>query len=139
MKVRSIMTHKVHVIEPDQPVIEAARMMSRLDVGVLPVCSNDKLVGMVTDRDIITRVVGENRDVRITRVAECMTSPVFCSFEDEDVGSLVNLMEEKQIRRVAVLSRENRLVGIVSLGDLATETHNHELSGETLERISEAA
>lgn len=140
MRVRRIMTPSVYTVTADEPVITAARLMRDKDVGAVPVCSRDgRLVGMVTDRDIVVRVIGNDRDPRIARVAECMTSPVFRCYEDEEVDTLAELMEEKQIRRVAVLNRQDRLVGIVSLGDLAIKTHNRELSGEALETVSQAA
>jgi CBS domain-containing protein len=111
--------------------------MRQLDVGSLPVCENERLVGMLTDRDITVRCVSEGFDPRTDLVREVMTPQVVYCFEDQDVTEAAKLMKEKQIRRLAVLNRQKRLTGIVSLGDLAVEAGNEQLAGETLEGISE--
>jgi CBS domain-containing protein len=111
--------------------------MSRLEVGPLPVCDGAQLVGMLTDRDITIRATATGRDPNTTRVHEVMTPEVVYCFEDQDVEIAAQMMEMRQIRRVPVLNRGKRLVGIVSLGDLAVETGNRDLGGETLEHISE--
>jgi CBS domain-containing protein len=137
MQVRDVMTSKVEVIAPTATLQEAAEKMSRLEVGPLPVCDGARLVGMLTDRDITIRATAHGRDPTTTRVHEVMTPEVVYCFEDHDVEIAAQMMEMRQIRRVPVLSRGQRLVGIVSLGDLAVETGNRDLGGETLERISE--
>jgi CBS domain-containing protein len=111
--------------------------MRELDVGSLPVCDNDRLVGMVTDRDITVRATAGARDPAATWVRDVMTPGIVYCFEDQDVREAARLMEEKQIRRVAVLNRDKRLVGIVSLGDLAAETRDEQLVGGTLGAVSE--
>ncbi|MBX6312212.1 MAG: CBS domain-containing protein [Isosphaeraceae bacterium] len=137
MKVRDIMTRQVEVIPPDAPVQEAAEKMRVLDVGPLPVCDGDRLVGMVTDRDITVRATAEGRDPYSTKVREVMSADVIYCFEDEDIERAAQLMKDKQIRRLAVLDRNQRLVGIVSLGDLAVQTGNQQKAGEVLEDISQ--
>lgn len=137
MKVRDVMTLQVEVIRPDATLKEAAEKMSWLEVGPLPVCESERLVGILTDRDITIRAVSAGCDPNTTRVREAMTPEVVYCFEDQDVETAAQMMEMRQIRRVPVLNRGNRLVGIVSLGDLAVETGNRTFAGETLEHISE--
>jgi CBS domain-containing protein len=137
MKVRDVMTPQVEVIQADATLKEAAEKMSRLEVGPLPVCESERLVGILTDRDITIRAVATGCDPNTTRVREAMTPEVVYCFEDQDVEIAAQMMEMRQIRRVPVLNRGNRLVGIVSLGDLAVETGNRTFAGETLEHISE--
>lgn len=136
---REVMTPQVEVIQPDASVEEAAEKMRSLDVGVLPVCENDRLVGMVTDRDLVIRILAAKRDLKTAAVREAMTPGIVYCFEDDDIGRAARLMEERQIRRLIVLNRDKRLVGIVSLGDLAVHTRETALSGEVLEAISEPA
>jgi CBS domain-containing protein len=137
MQVREIMTPDVEVVHPDATLKEAAEKMSRLDIGPLPVCDGERLVGMLTDRDITVRVTAQGRDPNTTKVREAMTSEVVYCFEDQNVQTAAQMMEMRQIRRVPVLNRNKRLVGIVSLGDLSVETQNQQLAGKTLEGISE--
>jgi CBS domain-containing protein len=111
--------------------------MKDLDMGPLPVCGdNDRLVGMVTDRDITVRAVAEARDPRTTTVQDVMTPDVVYCFEDQDVREAAKLMQEHQVRRLVVLTRDKRLAGIVSLGDLAVETGDERLAGKTVEQVS---
>jgi CBS domain-containing protein len=139
MIVRDIMTRDVEVIHPDSVIQEAASKMKSLDVGSLPVCDNQRLLGVVTDRDIAIRAVAKGRDPSTTKVSEAMTPELIYCFEDEPVSEAAKLMERYQIRRLPILNREKHLVGIVSLGDLAVETTNEKLSGTVLEEISEPA
>jgi CBS domain-containing protein len=136
MQVKEVMTPGVECIPPESNLQDAARKMQVLDVGPLPVCDHDRLAGMLTDRDIVVRAVAEGRDPRATRVRDVMTPEVVYCFEEDDVQEAARLMEEKQIRRLLVLNRDKRLVGIVSLGDLAVETGDRNLAGKTLERVS---
>jgi len=139
MQVKEIMTKDVQCISPDTTLQDAARKMRDLNVGPLPICDNDRLGGMVTDRDIIIRGVAEGRNPGTTPVRDVMSSNVFWIFEDQDVHEASDLMKEKQIRRLLVLNRDKRLVGIVSLGDLAVDTGDEHLSGSTLEAVSSGA
>jgi len=133
------MTRGVKCISPDASVQEAARQMSECDVGALPVCEDDRLVGMITDRDLAVRGVSAACDASRTRVREQMTSGAIYCFEDQEIGDAARLMENYQIRRLVVLDHNQRLVGIVSLGDVALRTHNDALSAEALKQISEPA
>ena len=138
MKVRDIMTAGVECIQPTGTLREAARMMKDLNVGPLPVCGdNDRLVGMITDRDIVIRAVAEGDDPDATPVSSVMTPKILCCYEDQDISEAARLMEKHQVRRLAILNRDKRLVGIVSLGDLAVDSRDEQLAGHTLEAISE--
>ena len=137
MKVNEVITHDPQVIRPETALIEAAKKMKSLDIGMLPVCDGDRLVGVITDRDITVRGVAQGYDPKTARVQEVMTPEVIYCFDDEDVKEAAKKMEEKQVRRLPVLNREKRLVGIVSLGDLAVRTGKEKLAGEVLERVSE--
>ena len=139
MLIREVMTEEAECTGPDTTLQEAARRMKELDVGSLPVCENDRLTGIVTDRDIVLRSVAEGRDPSQQRVRDAMTEELFYAFEDQDVEELTKIMKQRQIRRVPILNREKRLVGIVALGDLAVETDNSGMAGEALEEISEPA
>jgi CBS domain-containing protein len=121
-KVSDVMSRNVRVIGPDDTVQQAARLMREEDAGVLPVGEGDRLVGMVTDRDVTLRLAAEGKDAARTRVREVMTPEVRYVFEDEHIGHVVDNMADQQIRRLPVVNRDKRLVGIISLGDVA-ETH----------------
>ncbi len=137
MLLKDIMTRDVQVIPPGAPVKVAAEKMKALDVGPLPVCDGDRLVGILTDRDIAVRAVAEGRDPKRTKVRDIMTPEVVYAFEDQDVEEAARLMRDRQLRRLVVLNREKRLTGIVSLGDLAVETRDKTLAGDVLEKVSE--
>jgi CBS domain-containing protein len=137
MQVKDVMTRGAQCVSPDVTLQDAARTMKALDVGPLPVCDHDRLVGMVTDRDIVVRAVAEGRDPRTAKVREAMTEGIAYCYEDDDVSDAARLMRQQQIRRLAVLNRDKRLTGIVSLGDLAVESGTREVAGKTLERVSQ--
>jgi len=137
MQVKEIMTKGAECVSPSSTLQEAARKMKTLDVGPLPICDNDRLTGMITDRDITVRAVAEGCDPKTTTVKDVMTPDVVYCFEDQDVREATKLMKEHQIRRLVVLNRDKRLVGIVSLGDLAVDTGDEALAGRTLEQVSE--
>ena len=119
MKVSEFMSRDVQTVTPDQPIQEAAQFMLRADAGSMPVCDGDRLVGMVTDRDIAVRAVAEGRGPE-TPVREAMTDHVDYCFEDDEAEEVAIKMSDAQVRRFPVLSREdNKLVGIVSLGDIS--------------------
>ena len=136
MQLNRIMTEYVEVITLEKSIQEAARQMRSLDVGVLPVCDGDRLVGMLTDRDVTIRAVADGRDPKTTTVEEAMTRQVVYCFEDQDTEEAERVMEKNQIRRLPVLDRDKRIVGIVSLGDLAVK-NDEKRAGTTLERVSE--
>jgi CBS domain-containing protein len=118
MRVAEVMTRDVRLIEPNQTIRDAARLMAEMDAGIMPVREGDRLVGMITDRDIAVRAVAQGRGPD-TPVREVMTDEVKYCFEDEDTAAVERNMAEIQVRRLLVLTRDKRLVGILSLGDLA--------------------
>jgi CBS domain-containing protein len=118
MKVSDKMTRNVRVASPDDTIQQAARSMAECDAGVLPVGADDRLVGMVTDRDIAVRGVAQGKGLD-AKVREVMTPDVKYCFEDEDLDQVARNMGEQQVRRLPVVNREKRLVGILSLGDVA--------------------
>ena len=137
MKLKDIMTTNVECVRPEDTLQDAARKMRDLDVGPLPVCGdNERLAGMITDRDITVRAVAEGKDPRTATVREAMTEEIIFGFEDQEIGDAARVMEQKQIRRLVVLDRDKRLVGIVSLGDLAVESGNRSTAGEVLHEVS---
>jgi CBS domain-containing protein len=139
VQLKEIMTPNVEVIHPEAILQEAAQKMKALDVGPLPVYDGERLVGLLTDRDITIRATAEGRDPKATKVQEVMTGEVVSAFEDQDVTEAARLMEAHQIRRLVVLTRDQRLAGIVSLGDLAVHTRDEKLAGEVVELVSEPA
>jgi CBS domain-containing protein len=139
MRVGQVMTLHVETIGPDATIQEAAEKMRALDVGPLPVLEEGRVIGMITDRDITIRLTAEGRDPVTARVRDAMTREVIRCAEDDDVTEAARLMEQHQVRRLLVLGRDQHLVGIVSLGDIAITTGDDRLTGETLERISEPA
>src|ERR671921_2952943 len=118
MKVIEAMTLDVQLIEPTQTIREAAKLMAEMDAGIMPVREGDRLVGMITDRDIAVRAVAEGKGPD-TPVREVMTEDVKYCFEDDDTADVARNMAAIQVRRLPVLTRDKRLVGIVSLGDMA--------------------
>ena len=140
MQVKEVMTSGVECIRPDATIAAAAQKMKDLDVGALPVCGDDdRLKGIVTDRDITIRATATCCDPGGTCVQDVMTPSILYVFEDQDVTEAARLMKENQVRRLVVLHRDKRLAGIVSLGDLAVDTRDEELVGATLEAVSEPA
>lgn len=137
MKVKDIMTKEVELIHPDNSLKEAAQKMRVRDIGFLPVSEGDRLVGVVTDRDIVLRSTAQGTNPNTSLSRDLITSPIVYCFDDQDVEEAAKLMEEHQIRRVAVLSRnDNRLVGVVSLGDIA-RNGTKKTSADVLQSVSE--
>lgn len=132
------MTPDAQCIRPDETLVDAASLMRQLDVGVLPVCADDAVVGMLTDRDIAIRAVADARDPSRTLVRDAMTPGTIFVHDDDSVEAAVRVMEQHQIRRAPVLNREQKLVGIVSLGDVAVDA-SAALSGEALKHVSQPA
>jgi len=135
-KIHEVMTRGVEVVQPSDTLRAAAEMMRDLSVGPLPVCNGARVVGMVTDRDIVVRAVARGLDPSTTRIADVMTPSVEYCFDDEETDAVLRRMEERQLRRFIVVDRNKKLVGIVALGDLS-EHEDRERVGETLQGISE--
>ena len=138
MKISELMSPDIKSIGPESPISEAARLMRDGDFGAVPVADHDRLIGMVTDRDITVRAVAESRDVSRTKVRDVMTSDLFYCFDDQEVEDIAQNMGQMQVRRLPVVDRGKRLVGIVSLGDLATSGPK-QAAAESLEAISQKA
>ncbi|HSE57459.1 MAG TPA: CBS domain-containing protein [Nitrospiraceae bacterium] len=136
---KEIMTPQVDVISADATAEDASTKMKQLNVGAIPVCDGNRLIGMVTDRDLVVRVMADRRDPKAVQVQEAMTPEVSYCFEDDEVEQAARLMAERQIRRLPILSRAKELVGIVSLGDLAVHGKDATVSGSVLEHVSRPA
>jgi len=135
MRVSEAMTTKVQIASPDQSLQEAAKIMAKIDAGILPVGENDRLVGMITDRDIAIRGVAEGLKPE-AKVREVMSKEVKYCFEDDDLDDIAHNMADIKVRRLPVLSHDKRLVGIVSLGDIAM-ADGPDRAGEAICGISE--
>jgi CBS domain-containing protein len=125
--VADVMTRDVRTLGPNDSVVAAARCMDELNVGVIPVCDGGKLVGMVTDRDIVVRGVAQEGELRSMKLADVMSAHVRCAHADDDVDKVLSEMAEAQIRRLPVVDEGERLVGIVSLGDIAAKNPEDEV------------
>lgn len=134
MQVAEAMTRNVRMTNPEQSIAEAAKLMAESDIGVLPVQENDRLVGMITDRDIVVRGVAQGK-TNETKVREVMSAEVKYCFEDDDLDDVARNMADLQVRRLPVLNRDKRLTGIVALGDIAT--NKTDAAGEGLSGISQ--
>lgn len=137
MQVHEIMTPSVHIADPNMTIREASRWMRADNVGALPVGENDRLIGMVTDRDIVTRAVAEERSPGNTSVREVMSEGLCYCFEDDDVEGASQVMATHQVRRLPVLNRQKRLVGVVALADISRA--DDECAQEALKDISAPA
>ncbi|WP_257457834.1 CBS domain-containing protein [Archangium lipolyticum] len=135
-KIHEVMTRDVEVINPNDTLRDAAEKMRSLNVGPLPVCDGQRILGMITDRDIVVRAIALGRDPNTTQVADAMSPGIEYCFDDDDVDGVLERMRDKQIRRVIVVDRNKKLVGIVAIGDLSGEVSERKV-GEALEGISE--
>ncbi|MGE5502922.1 MAG: CBS domain-containing protein [Actinomycetota bacterium] len=136
MQIRECMSKDVKIIDPGTTLREAAKLMKECDTGFLPVGENDRLVGSLTDRDITIRAVCEGKDPNSATVREAMSSDIVYCFEDQDTDEAAELMADKQIRRLAVLNRDKRLVGVLSLGDIAESGGCQQAAEHALEGVS---
>jgi CBS domain-containing protein len=136
MPIKDLMTRGVEVIRPDEPVAVAAQKMAERDIGFLPVHDGERLLGALTDRDITVRATARGLDPNKTQVMDIMTKEVTYCYEDEDIERTAQLMKEHQLRRVLVVDRTKKLVGVVALGDLAQEQLGR--SADVLESVSQA-
>ncbi|MEQ8340173.1 CBS domain-containing protein [Marinovum algicola] len=136
MQVSQVMTAHPVTVTPTQNVRDAAEIMKRIDTGFVPVGDNDRLVGMVTDRDIVVKGLAAGKDADC-KISEVMTHEVLYCRDDEEVAAVARNMGENQVRRLPVVDRDKRLVGIVSLGDLSSDG-DPSAAGVALEQISES-
>jgi CBS domain-containing protein len=137
--VANVMTRGVRCMTPQDSVVLAAQAMDELNVGVIPVCEGDKVVGMVTDRDIVVRGVAQQSDPRTMKLADVMSTDIRCAHEGDDVDDVLSQMAQTQIRRMPVLDRDEHLVGIVSLGDIAAKDPEEQDIAMSLGDISSPA
>ena len=137
-KLKDLMSRDVKVISPDMSIREAAREMREGDFGMLPVGENDRMIGTISDRDIAIRAVAEGKDTG-TKVRDVMSEGIAWAFEDDSVEEAVKIMSKRQLRRLPVVNRDKRLVGIVALGDFAVESSEIRPAGEALSEISKAS
>ena len=138
MKIKDIMSKDVEVVPPDAPLHEVAQKMQQRDCGCVIVVKDDRLVGMITDRDIALRCVAKSHDPVTTQAKDVMSPEILYCMDTDNADDVARNMGENKVRRLPVLDANKRLVGIVTLGDLASNT-NHTLCGEVLGTICRAA
>ena len=138
LTVRKVMTYGVETISPAATLEEAAKKMKEYNVGILPVVENEGVVGVVTDRDIVLRAVSERLRPEMTRVRDVMTPEAIFCYEDQSITEASLVMEKHLVHRLIVLDRNEKLVGIVSLSDLAAKANSEKRSGHVLGQVSAA-
>ena len=136
MRVADVMTRGAKLARPDETLRAVAQRMASDDLGFLPVGDDERLLGMITDRDIVVRAVAEGRDPGATKVADVMTADVRYCFEDEDLDHVVQNMGNLQVRRLPVVDRDKKLVGVVSIADSARD-HDTEAAGIAMSGVTE--
>lgn len=137
MQAKDLMSPNVECISPDTLITDASHRMKAMDVGFLPVCENDRLIGTLTDRDIVLRLVAEGKDVAGAKARDIMTPEVFWCYDDMSADDVCEYAAEKEIRRVLVLDRQKRLAGVISIGDMA-KIGEPRKAGEAIKEIAEA-
>lgn len=138
-KVSDVMTRGVRTLTPEDSMLQAAQAMETLDVGVIPVCDGERLVGLVTDRDLVLRGMAQGHPADTTRLDGMITREVQCCHEDDSLDEVLQKMGDAAVRRLPVLDAEHRLVGMVTLGDVAARTGaaEHDRTGQALSDISQ--
>lgn len=141
MKISEVMSRSITTIYLDTTLREAAEKMRAEDIGALPVVDpgTDKIKGMLTDRDIVIRAAASGKNLEKTTAQEAMTEKIRFVFEDEDIGKAATQMRDRQIRRLVVLNRDKRLVGVVALSDLARKSRDEHLFADVVRCVSETA
>jgi len=141
MQVKNICTKNVQRVTPDQSLVEVARRMEEFGCGSILVYENDKLTGVITDRDIVLRCVAKDKEPKDMTAKECQTPQVLYCYEEEQAEDVLDNMADNKVRRMVVLDNEDNknLVGIISFGDLSAAVKNKEVSGEAMEKIRNAA
>jgi len=137
MRVSEIMTTNVECISPDAGMTEIANTMKTLDVGFLAICENDRLIGTITDRDIVIRGIASGKNLDTLKARGIMSDDIFWCYEDDEIKDVAGKMREKNVRRMVLLTRDKRLAGVVSIGDISKVEEKE--SGKTLKDITEAA
>jgi len=131
------MTPNPQSVSPNDHLTDAAELMQKLNCGLVPVVENGHVKGLITDRDIVVRAIARHKNPEKEKVSKFMTDNVECCSEDDDVFEAVKAMEKHQIRRIPIVNKNQKLVGIVALGDLAARNHDQRLCGEILEQVSQ--
>ncbi len=139
MRVRQVMSRSVEVVPTNASLADAARIMRRKEIGFLPVVEDGSVVGVVTDRDLVVRGMGEGRNPSLTAVAEVMTRALIWCYADEVLTVAAEIMESNHIRRVLVLDMNKKLIGLLSLDDLAAKMSSDRLLGTIVRHVTEAA
>lgn len=134
-QIKQAMNDEVKLIHPQDTILDAAKVMKEFDIGFMPVVEGERVVGAITDRDICVRGTAENKDPNKDRVGDIMTHEVLSCYEDQPIDEVAHVMKEDKIRRVIVLDRDNKLTGVVSMGDLAGHTPV-DISGEVLRQVT---
>lgn len=134
-QIKDVMSSNFKWMAPDSPISQVAQEMRQMDCGFMPLAENDKMIGMVTDRDITIRAVAEGKDPAKTKARDIMTPKTYYCYDDQDVEEVCNNMGEIQVRRLPVVNRDKRLVGIVSMGDLAQSASRPNV-GQTEQQIT---
>ena len=134
-QLRELMSRDVKVIDPGKSILEAAKKMRDGDFGMLPVGEDDRMIGTISDRDIVIRAIAEGMDTN-TKVRDVMTKGIAWAYEDETVEQAARIMSERQVRRLPVVDRDKRLVGIVALGDFAVDSSEIRPAAQALAEIS---
>lgn len=136
MKVSEVMHEGACCITPEWTICEAAQMMRDEDIGALPVCENDRLIGMLTDRDIIMRCIAEGKDSMKTQARHAMSEQIIYCRSNEEIEDAIRLMEDHEVRRLPVLDDNNKVCGVLSLGDISHKV-SYDLSGEVIRSVSD--
>src|SRR5689334_13660001 len=136
MLVKEIMSRKPEYLSPIDTLKAAAAQMHSHDYGFIPIGENDRLLGAVTDRDLVIRGMANGADPNKTKLKTVMSEGIFYCFEDDKIEKAVKMMEEQQIRRLVVLNKNKRMIGIISLGDIATKCKNAKLCSELTDAVS---
>lgn len=137
MLAKDVMSRKPEFLPPDATLQEAADHMLSHDYGFIPVGKDDRLIGTVTDRDMVIRAVAEGKDPNKTTLGDIMSENIFYCYETDDLQTVAQQMETLQVRRLVVLNENKRLTGIIALGDIARKSHDEKLCGELTEAISQ--
>jgi CBS domain-containing protein len=139
MQAKDLMSKNPEIISPDITLKQAAEKMRNQDIGFLPIGENDRLIGAITDRDIVIRGLALGKDSDKTIVRDVMTDEIRYCFENDSLDKVAEMMGNLQIRRIAVLNEDKRIVGIISLGDVATKSQDTKLTGKVTTDVSEGA
>ena len=135
MKVKDAMHKGVEWVPPTTPVLDLAKKMHQYDIGAIPIGENDKLIGIVTDRDIVCRGIANGKDLSKLTARDVMTTSIIWCRDDEDLDDATRIMEDKQVRRLPVIDKNKRMVGMLSLGDVA-HSGKSKLGGEVLQKVA---